>query len=107
MYEMWRQPQILPMSLSSISNRKQKGWGKKMKIPEDKIKCINCGQNHTSCFVDCTVRIEYIESRKRQQQHHQRINKSFVTPKSGCLNMIFKHLCFAVFYRKQRIMLRV
>ena len=58
----------------------------KQKIPDDKIKCINCGLKHTSCFVDCTVRIEYIESRKRQQQHHQRTNKSFQTPNSGFIN---------------------
>lgn len=46
----------------------------KKKIPDDKLKCVNCGQKHTSCSNDCRVRLDYIETRKKQQQHHQRNN---------------------------------
>ena len=44
----------------------------KQKIPEDKVKCINCGQKHTSCSVDCIIRTD-----------NQRFNKNIQTTNSG------------------------
>ena len=58
---------------------------RQLKVPDGKIKCIDCGQNHTSAFINCNVRIEYINSRKKQQQHQQqqRNNKTYKTQYKG------------------------
>lgn len=32
-----------------------------LKIPDEKVKCANCGQNHTANFRGCTYRKQYVE----------------------------------------------
>jgi hypothetical protein len=47
------------------------------KIPDQKLKCANCGQNHTANYTKCEKRIEFIERQKLHRSRVQRKNQQY------------------------------
>jgi hypothetical protein len=40
------------------------------RIPDNELKCVNCGQNHAANYSKCEKRLEFIE---RQNQHRAKV----------------------------------
>ena len=52
----------------------------KSKIPQQLVKCANCGGPHTANYSECPERLKYLEIRKRSNEKHpsvQHRNKNF------------------------------
>lgn len=77
---------LLPRCIRCAQNHKsidcpklfnEKKMQTRTRIPENELKCVNCGQNHAANYSKCEKRIQFAE---RQQQHRAKVQNHF--PKS-------------------------